>query len=248
MLTRLSLFFLIIILLHPFYTQGKGYESKYVYDYADVLSYSERAHLEDELSHFHKKNKYNVFIVLTRDSLIKAIDSLPLLNLNAESEYEKVIIFADVNLQKFDLKGSEALMQKFSPSLIEKIKNENLRKNFQSKKYYRGLSDASKSVFGIITGKISEDSKGSDSSSAALLLLILIVVFFIIVFPLIQFISMKKSHFSSKKLDLVSTVLLTNTFGTRGKNMFDDFSSGRGSFASKNNKVNGGGAGVQGVW
>lgn len=221
---------------------------KRINDYAEVIKSEEEQQLENKIS----KNTSVKFIVLLTEGVVKAEAQNFAASL-AESwnlDNNTFLLIHDLKHITYGFYVGSEIRSAYPDWVIEKIEHNHVRPNFRDKNYLQGIQDASDLVFGLKSGAIDPQDLKKDSSNNISIILIAVVLFFFIVFPIWQFLAMKKSHFSTKPVDFFSSVLLMNTFGTRGKNVFDDFSKGKGIFASDQApaKVNGGGGGIKGSW
>lgn len=240
------LFILLLLIASPAFCTGE--KDRMILDEANVLTEQERDDLENKLLKFKNDYQTEVFIVLKNEKVRQDGNEFAASIAKEKVNTNTLVIFADTYYHIYGFYVPDQLKNKLPEWVIEKIEDNNLKVNFRDKQYYIGLNEAITNIIGVISGKVTEEDL-QKGSSGYIMLLILLVVFFIIIFPIIQFREMKKSHFSSKPVDLVSAVLLVNTFGTRGKNLFDNFSKGKGTFASKApNALLSGGGGAAGCW
>lgn len=227
---------------------------KMINDFAGVISSGDEAKLESKVQQFKVDDSIKILVVLTKD-LVKANAT----NVAASVSNtwglgdNSILMLADVQQATYGVWVGNNLQEKYSKSVIQKIEHNYLKPNFRDKKYFAGLDEALNTIIGLKTGQVTREDLKKDASSGIIIILILAVLFFFLIFPVLQFISMRKSHFSSKRMDFVSSIILMNSYGTRGKNVFDDFSKGEGRFLRPSIKDQlkdslKGGGGIAGSW
>lgn len=221
-------------------------DSTLLFDYSNVLSREEQIALNQKLQEYSATMDGNMVVILTKGN--NRADSVALSASRTLSKSNLVIIAADVSKSSYGFFVSEGLKSTLPEWVIEKVENNHLKQSFKDKKYYEGLNKTTELLSGIVAGQIDKEELRIDKSHSTILLLIGAVIFFLLIFPVLQYFKMKRNNFTSKPMDVVSTVLLSNTYGTRGKNLFDDFSKGKGTFMENSPAPGVGGTGIEGMW
>jgi uncharacterized membrane protein YgcG len=223
----------------------------YVYDEASILNEKEKQELNKKLNSIRSSGLKHIYIYLTNEIESQSEDSSLALFFHSLNQVENnILIHVNVREADYDILVTKGLKDRFPEWVVESIEDKSLKANFKSEKYFLGLSDAIENIVGVSNGSINLEDLKKDSSGYPIVVLFLVILFFILIFPILQFFAMKKAHFSTKSIDFVSKILLMNSFGTRGKNVFDSFSRGTGKFNSKDKdevKQKGGG-GTEGLW
>jgi len=223
----------------------------FIYDKASILSDEENQELERKLNTIHLDGANSIYVFIAKEIQSQSEDSSLALFFKSINDAQKAVII-QINTREadYDLLVTKGLKEKFPDWAIEKIEDQNLKSNFKSGHYFLGLSEAIENIVGISNGSKNLDELKKDSDAYPIIFLFIVIIFFILIFPIVQFFEMKKSHFGSKSLDFVSKILLMNSFGTRGKNVFDSFSRGTGKFNSNHPGQNPqkGGGGSEGLW
>lgn len=227
---------------------------KMINDFAGVIKNEDEAKLESKVQEFKENFSAKILVVLTKDLVKSNANKAASSVSNAWGLGDNsILILADVNQATYGVYVGDSLKEIYPDWVIQKMEHNYLKPNFRDKKYFAGLDEAINTLIGLKTGEVAPDDLRKDASNGMVLILIFAVLFFFLIFPILQFISMRKSHFSSKRMDFVSTIILMNSFGTRGKNVFDDFSKGEGRFSKPPIKDQlkdsfKGGGGIAGSW
>lgn len=224
-------------------------------DFADVIGPEEEERLETRLQQYKIDSAVSIVIIIA-DDLVKS--HAPEFAVSTAQKWgleEKSILFvADIRHITYGFFVSSGLRKTYPDWVLEKIEYNHIRPNFREAKYSAGITEAVQIFTGLRSGSIDPIQLKKDSSNNISMVLILVVLFFFLIFPVWQFIAMRRAHFSSRPVDFFSSVLLMNTFGSRGKNVFDDFSKGKGIFASSPDQGTyvswnqTGGGGIRGSW
>src|SRR5436190_42620 len=146
--------------------------------------------------------------------------------------HNSFIILADVKQATYGILAEKNLQNTFPDWVILMLEDNYLKPHFRGKKYYEGLDETTDMITGLIAGtKTTDDLKRDSSGGSLVIILIVAVIFFLLIFPILQFRAMRRSHFSRKPMDFVSTVLLMNNMNTAGSQIFDNFSQSKGKFS-----------------
>lgn len=226
---------------------------KMINDYAGVLNTEEERKLEIKTQQYKVDSSVKVVVVLSKGVIKrKANEYAARLAESWGLGQNTFLIVADIQHVSYGFFVGDNLKETYPKWVLEKIEHNHLRPNFRDGSYFEGLDQTTDIVIGLKSGKLDPVELKKDSSNSISIILILVVLFFFLIFPIWQFRAMKRSHFSSRPIDFVSSVLLMNTFGSRGKNVFDDFSKGKGIFANsvkrQVKKSFAGGGGIAGSW
>ena len=218
-------------------------------DYTGILSAQQKDELEVFVHQARITHGIEGVFILTNDKVKnQASEFAGKVAASWKLSENSVLIFADIHHANYGFHAGKNVSSYFPSWVLEKIKNNHLKSNFRDKKYFEGIKESLSTVVGLKTGNISQDDLRKEEGGNGLLILFLSLPFFIIVFPILQYRAMKKDHFSTRPVDFVSSVLVMNYFGTRGKNSFDNFSKGQGAFTLRDTNRPIGGGGVSGSW
>ncbi|MBX9850681.1 MAG: TPM domain-containing protein [Cytophagaceae bacterium] len=247
----LNILFFFISTAHSQHFPERIGEGEMINDYAYLLSAEEEEKLEVKVEQFRISNGEKIIVALLSDVItINPRKYASSLAAEWHAETNTVIIVADVKKFEYAIYRTPDLNEYYPDWIIEKIEHNHIRVNFREKKYFKGLDESINIITGLRTGKIDKASLKQESGGYFIIVFGAVLLFFLVIFPFYQFYQMRNSFFNTKPVDLISSVLLLNKFGMRGKNMFDDFSRGSGKFTLKKfhkDQLKGGG-GIGGSW
>jgi uncharacterized protein len=247
----LLLFFLIISGYHLIAQTipSRTGSERMVHDYSEMLTEGQREELDVLANEIRMNQNIECYVILFSKKINKdAWQFAEKVGSEWKLPENRIVIVADLHYASYGFNIGNEVSSTYASWILEKIEHNYLRANFREKKYFEGIKEALNIFSEIKSGKLDPEDLKKENSSTGLLLLLVIIVFFIIIFPVLQYRAMKKSHFSTRPVDFVSSVLLMNNFGTRGKNVFDNFTKGKGVFETKEKGFPAGGAGVTGNW
>lgn len=245
--------FLLLALLFPnrnSWGEQIADSSEYIYDKANVLSVEEKSMLQQKLEIYKQEYDIEFVLFLSKGEIKKEADNFAAtIAKSRKTKANLIVLTADVSQHTYGFYRNNTLKDKLPEWVIEKIEVQNLKRNFRKKDYFKGLTESTHILTSVIVGDMDINELKKDPSNLWVFLLIGGTIFFLILLPIIQFVRMRNSHLATKPLDFVSGVLLANHFGTRGKNVFDDFANSKGQFSILNElKEPARASGVTGSW
>ena len=252
----MRIFLLNILLLFFAYAHSRHFperigDGEMINDYSYLLTSEEQEKLEIKVEQFRIFNGQKIIVALLSDMVTtNPRKYASLLADEWHTQTNTVIIVTDTKKFEYGIYCTRDLDEHYPEWILNKIEHNHLRVNFREKKYFKGLDEAINLIIGLKTGAIKKETLKEESGGGYFIIIFgAVLLFFLIVFPIYQFIQMRNSFFNTKPVDLVSSILLLNTFGFRGKNMFDDFSKGSGKFKKfDKDQLKGGGGGIAGSW
>lgn len=204
-----------------------------VYDYANILSASEKQQLEDKLVHFSDSTSTQIVIITVTDLNgedvgVVATNWGHAWGIGQKKEDNGLIILVSKDDRDISIRPGYGLEQYISAGIAGEIIRNHIVPEFKSGNYYNGLNAGTDAIFEVIKGTY----KGSRKQNKGSGIPILIFIFFVII--LIILISRNKGGGRNNGTgsfggpDLMDIIILSSLGRSGGGGSFGSGSSGGG--------------------
>ncbi|MFL5731188.1 MAG: TPM domain-containing protein [Cytophagaceae bacterium] len=251
---RLIIFFSLSILCFQAGAQSiPDRKSPLVNDFADILTDGEEASLNRKLKAYNVNTGSNIEIVTVSHLEFYEVNEFAQ-NVAKKWGIDKnprtVILLTDMKDRKYGLFRSKDLSAVLTEDLAFRLEEKFIKPNFREQQYFRGLNESSDVIMDILSGRYKpEDVKSSDHAGTLFIIIFFMFLFLFVFLPIMQYRSVKKSHLGSKELGVFATIGIMATMNRGSSAVYEDFSKGKGKFASSlPGLANKGGGGASGSW
>jgi uncharacterized protein len=156
-----------------------------VYDYAKLLSDTEKSQLEEKLIRYSDTTSTQI-VIITIDDLkgedvgVLATNWAQTWGIGQAKEDNGVIILVSKNDRKISIRPGYGVEDRLIAGICGEIIRNNITPEFKAGSYYNGLNNGADSIFKVLTGKYKSERKEKKGSVLPILLVIGFVIVFLI--------------------------------------------------------------------
>lgn len=223
-----------------------------VYDYAKLLSDSEKTQLEEKLVRYSDTTSTQI-VVITIDDLkgedvgVLATNWSQTWGIGQAKEDNGVVILVSKNDRKISIRPGYGVEDRLVAGICGQIIRNDITPEFKAGSYYNGLNKGTESIFKVLTGKYKGERKEKKEGS---IFPILLVIGFVIIFLIL--VSKNKGNNGGNSggfggPDLMDIIILSS-LGRGGGGSFGGGSSSGGGFGGGFGGGGFSGGGASGDW
>lgn len=224
-----------------------------VYDYAKLLSDSEKTQLEEKLVRYSDTTSTQI-VMITIDDLkgedvgVLATNWAQTWGIGQAKEDNGVIILVSKNDRKVSIRPGYGVEDRLVAGICGQIIRNDITPEFKAGSYYNGLNKGAESIFKVLTGKYKGERKQDKKEGS--ILPILLVIGFVIIFLIL--VSKNKGNNGGNNggfggPDLMDIIILSS-MGRGGGGSFGGGSSSGGGFGGGFGGGGFSGGGASGNW
>lgn len=183
---------LIVVLLHQlgsaqFTIPEKPSFQTSVYDYAKLLSDSEKTQLEEKLIKYSDSTTTQIVVITIDDLKGEAVGVLATnwahkWGIGQEKQDNGVIILVSKNDRKMSIRPGYGVEDRLVAGICGEIIRNVITPEFKAGSYYNGLDKGADSIFSVLKGKYKGKRSSDDDGGILIPLLIFIIVFVVIIY------------------------------------------------------------------
>jgi uncharacterized protein len=223
-----------------------------VYDYAKLLSDSEKTQLEEKLVRYSDTTSTQI-VVITIDDLkgedvgVLATNWAQTWGIGQAKEDNGVVILVSKNDREISIRPGYGVEDRLVAGICGQIIRNDITPEFKAGSYYNGLNKGAESIFKVLTGKYKGERKEKKEGS---IFPILLVIGFVIIFLIL--VSKNKGNNGGNSggfggPDLMDIIILSS-LGRGGGGSFGGGSSSGGGFGGGFGGGGFSGGGASGSW